>query len=214
MPAGAGDAARCGRRQTLWLLRSPKQELFAFRITVHTRRSPSYTAAARWRLFIVSLLLLRPALGLRTVDETGMRVRRVGRDLTIMAVSTGVAASRYTAAPGPLIVVSSRCGSMEGEGGGRPHPDIRRPPMEGESDMIDITQGIKRARRPLVHGRLWWHRAHIRLAAQHSAAGDGDSGTSYPRAEPGAEPARLPSARHPPARERRVLDAVLRRVEV
>jgi phage shock protein PspC (stress-responsive transcriptional regulator) len=35
---------------------------------------------------------------------------------------------------------------MEGEGGDRPHSDIRRPPMEGESDMIDSKQGIKRAR--------------------------------------------------------------------
>jgi phage shock protein PspC (stress-responsive transcriptional regulator) len=35
---------------------------------------------------------------------------------------------------------------MEGEDGDRPHPDIRRPPLEGESDMIDIKHGIKRAR--------------------------------------------------------------------
>jgi hypothetical protein len=35
---------------------------------------------------------------------------------------------------------------MEGEGGDRPHPDIRRPPLEGESDMIAINHGIKRAR--------------------------------------------------------------------
>jgi hypothetical protein len=58
--------------------------------------------------------------------------------------------------------------------------------MGGERDMIDIKQGIKRARRPLVHGRLWWDRACIRVAAQHGAAGDGHSGAGHPRAKPGA----------------------------